>query len=99
MKDRYMAGLFRENLQGAAHQGVDIIYLSSDEVEELGDLSITPVLDLQLSSEYEENDDVNMLIAQCVEMELSTPIPIPGPSTIPKNRNDTPKWSNEMRDS
>ena len=44
-------------------------------------LSTTSVMDLQLSSEDEEYDDELMMITQCVKMQLSAPIPIPGPST------------------
>ena len=44
-------------------------------------LSTTFVMDLQLWSEAEEYDDEIMTMAQCVEMQLSAPIPIPGPST------------------
>ena len=52
-----MAALYPEDFQGAAPAGVDIICLSSDEEEEMCDLSMTSVLDLQLSSEDEEIDD------------------------------------------
>ena len=43
----------------------------------MDNLSITSVLDLQLSSDDEEI----MMKAQCVELDFSAPIPVPGPST------------------
>ena len=87
-----MAQRFREDFIGAAPEGVDIICLSSDEEEGMCDLSMTSVLDLQLSSEDEEEiDDEIMMMAQCVEMELSSPIPVPGPSTALKIRNEAPR--------
>ena len=67
-----MAQRFPNDFQGAAPEGIDIICLSSDEEEEICDLSMTSVLDLQLSSEDEEIDDEIMMMAQCVEMELSS---------------------------
>ena len=76
-----MAERFPQDFRGAAPQGIEIVCLSSDDEEEMDDLSITSVLDLQLTSEDEENDDEIMMMTQCVEIELSTPIPVPGPST------------------
>ena len=87
-----MAQRFPEDFQGAAPDGVDIICLSSDEEEEMCDLSMTSVLDLQQSSEDEEVDDKIMMMAQCVEMELSSPIPVPGPSRALKIRNEAPQY-------
>ena len=66
---------------GAAPQRTERVYLSSDEKEELDDLSVTSILDLQLSSEDEAIHDEILMMAQCVEMELSAPISVPGPST------------------
>ena len=43
----------------------------------MDNLSVTSVMDLQLTSDDEEI----MMIAQCVEMELSAPNPVPGPSS------------------
>ena len=60
---------------------IELIYLSSHEEDETNDLSITSVMDLQLSSEDDEYDDEIMMMTQCVEMELSGPIPVPGPSS------------------
>ena len=88
-----MAALYSEDFQGAAPAGVDIICLSSDEEEEMCDLSMTSVLDLQLSSEDEEIDDEIMMMAQCVEMQLSLPIPVPGPPSALKIRNEAPQYS------
>ena len=89
-----MAQRFPEDFIGAAPEGVDIICLSSDEEEGMCDLSMTSVLDLQLSSEDEgEIDDEIMMMAQCVEMELSSPIPVPGPSTALKIRNEAPRYN------
>ena len=88
-----MAQQFPKDFQGAAPDGVDIICLSSDEEEEMCDLSMTSVLDLQLSSEDEEIDDEIMMMAQCVEMELSSPITVPGPSTALKIRNEAPQYN------
>ena len=86
-----MAQRFPEDFQGAAPDGVDIFCLSSDEEEEMCDL--TSVLDLQLSSEDEEVDDEIMMMAQCVEMDLSSPIPVPGPTTALKIRNEAPQYN------
>ena len=72
-----MAQQFPEDFQGAAPEGVDIICQSSDEKDELCDLSMTSVLDLQLSSEDEETDEEMMMMSQGVEMELSSPHPCP----------------------
>ena len=47
----------------------------------MDNLSVTSVMDLQLTSDDEEYDDEIMMMAQCVEMELSAPIPVPGPSS------------------
>ena len=89
-----MAQRFPEDFIGAAPEGVDIICLSSDEEEGMCDLSMTSVLDLQLSSEDEEEiDDEIMMMAQCVEMELSSPIPVPGPSSALKIRNEAPRYN------
>ena len=88
-----MAALYPEDFQGAAPAGVDIICLSSDEEEEMYDLSMISVLDLQLSSEDEEIDDEIMMMAQCVEMQLSSPIPVPGPPSTLKIRNEAPQYS------
>ena len=57
------------------------------------DLSMTSVLDLQLSLEDEEIDDEIMMMAQCVEMHLSSPIPVPGPPSALKIRNEAPQYS------
>ena len=89
-----MAQRFPEDFIGAAPGGVDIICLSSDEEEGMCDLSMTSVLDLQLSPEDEEEiDDEIMMMAQCVEMELSSPIPVPGPPTALKIRNEAPRYN------
>ena len=89
-----MAQRFPEDFIGAAPEGIDIICLSSDEEEGMCDLSMTSVLDLQLSSEDEEEiDDEIMMMAQCVEMELSSPIPVPGASTALKIRNEAPRYN------
>ena len=89
-----MAQRFPEDFIGAAPEGVDIICLSSDEKEGMCDLSMTSVLDLQLSSEDEEEiDDEIMMMAQCVEMELSSPIPVPGPPTALKIRDEAPRYN------
>ena len=47
----------------------------------MDNLNATSVMDLQLTSDDEEYDDEIMMMAQCVEMELSAPIPVPGPSS------------------
>ena len=47
----------------------------------MDNLSVTSVMDLQLTSDDEKYDDQIMMMAQCVEMELSAPIPVPGPSS------------------
>ena len=54
---------------------------------------MTSVLDLQLSSEDEEIDDEIKMMAQCVEMQLSSPIPVPGPPSALKIRNEAPQYS------
>ena len=74
-----MAALYPEDFQGAAPLGDDII-ISSNEDEPLNSLSLTSVFELQLSSEGEEEDEEFILMAKCVEMEMSAPIPIIGPS-------------------
>ena len=71
-----MAALYPEDLQGAAPAGDDVIIISSDEDELMDGLSMTSVLDLQFSSEGEEEDEEISLMAKCVEMEMSAPIPI-----------------------
>ena len=76
-----MAERFPQDFCGAAPRRIELIYLSSDEEEELDNLSVTSVMDLQLTSDDEEYDDEIMMMAQCVEMELSAPIPVPGPSS------------------
>ena len=88
-----MAALYPEDFQGAAPGGVDIICLSSDEEEEMGDQSMNSVLDLQLSSDDEEMDDEIMMMAQCVEAQLSSPIPIPGSSTALRIRDEAPQYN------
>ena len=88
-----MAALYPEDFQGAAPGGVDIICLSSDEEEEMGDQSMNSVLDLQLSSDDEEMDDEIMMMAQCVETQLSSPITIPGPSTALRIRDEAPQYN------
>ena len=90
IKDRYMAQRFPEDIQGAAPDRVDTICRYSDDEDEMCDMSINFVLDLHLSSEDEEIDDEINMIAQCVEMKLSSPIPVPGPSSTLKIRNDAP---------
>ena len=65
----------------ATPRRIELVYLSSDEEEEMDTLSTTSVMDLQLSSEDEEYDDEILMMAQCVEMQLSKPIPVPGPFT------------------
>ena len=80
--------------------GHDIIVISSDEDEPIDNLSLTSVFDLQLSSEDEEEDEEINLMARCVEMEISAPIPIPGPSYVIKTKEEVvptglPKY--EMR--
>ena len=76
-----MTELFPQDFCGAAPRKIELTYLSSDEEDGMDDLSITSVMDLQLSSEDEEYDDEIRMMAQCVEMELSAPIPVPGPSS------------------
>ena len=88
-----MAALYPEDFQGAAPGGVDIICLSSDEEEEMGDQSMNSVLDLHMSSDDGEMDDEIMMMAQCVEMQLSSPIPIPGPSTALRIRDEAPQYN------
>ena len=88
-----MAALYPEDFQGAAPDSVDIICLSSDEEEEMGDQRMNSVLDLQLSSDDEEMDDEIMMMAQCVEAQLSSPIPIPGSSTALRIRDEAPQYN------
>ena len=76
-----MAALYPEDFQGAAPLGHDITVISSDEDEPVDNLSLTSVFDLQFSSEDEAEDKEINLMARCVEMEMSAPIPIPGPSS------------------
>ena len=52
----------------------------------MDDLSMTSVLDLQFSSEGEEEDEEISLMAKCVEMEMSAPIPIPGLSCAVRSK-------------
>ena len=85
-----MAERFPEDFQGAASDGVNTTCLFSDDENGMCNLSMTSVLDLQLSSEEEEIDDEIMMMAQCVEIELSSPIPVPGPSSTLKIRNNAP---------
>ena len=86
-----MAQRFTEDFQGAAPYRVDIICLSSDPEDEMCHLCMTSDLDFQLSSEDVEIDEI-MLTAQCVEMELSSPIHVTGPSSILKIRNNAPQY-------
>ena len=74
-----MAERFPQDFCGAAPRRIELIYLSSDGEEEMDNLSVTSVMDLQLTSDDEEYHDEIMMMAQCVEMELSAPIPVPGP--------------------
>ena len=76
-----MAERYPQDFRGAAPRRIGLVYLSSDEKEEMDALSTTSVMDLQLSSEDQEYDDEIMMMAQCFEMQLSAPIPVPGPST------------------
>ena len=87
-----MAQRFLGDFQGAAPDGVGIICLPSDEEDEMSDLSTASVLDVHLSSEDEEMTNEIMMMAKCVEMELSSPIPVPGPSTAPKIGHDAPGY-------
>ena len=59
----------------------------------MGDQSMNSVLDLQLSSDDVEMDDEIMMMAQCVERQLSSPIPIPGPSTALRIREEAPQYN------
>ena len=68
--------------------GLDIIVISSDEDEPMDNLSLTPVFDLQLSSEDEEEDEEINLMARCVQMEMSGPLPIPGPSHVARTKEE-----------
>ena len=86
IKTRYMADRYPQDFCGAASRRIELVYLSSDEEEEMDTLSTTSVMDLQLSSEDEEYDDEILMMAQCVEMQLSKPIPVPGPSTSKTDR-------------
>ena len=88
-----MAALYPEGFQGAAPGGVDITCLFSDKEEEMGDQSMNSVLDLQLSSDDGEMDDEIMMMALWVEMQLSSPIPISGPSTALRIRDEVPQYN------
>ena len=52
-----MAERFPQDFRGAASRRIELVYSSSDEEEEMDELSVTSVLDLQLSSEDEEYDE------------------------------------------
>ena len=67
-------------------------YLSCDEDEGVDDSSMKSQLDLQLSSEDGGIDDRIMMMSQCVQMELSTPIPVQGPLTAVKICNNAPQY-------
>ena len=54
----------------------------------MDNLSLTSVFDLQLSSEDEEEDEEINLMARCVEMDMSAPIPIPGPSYVVRTEKE-----------
>ena len=83
-----MAALYPEDFQGAAPLGHDVIFTSSDEDEPMDNLTLTSVFNLQLSSEdEEENEEIN-LMASCVEMEMSAPTPITGPSYAVKTKEE-----------
>ena len=88
VKTRYIVERFPQDFQGAAPEGIEIVCLSSDEEEEMDDLSITYVLDLQVSSEDKEIDDEITMMAQCVELELSAPFSVQGPSTTKPNKGN-----------
>ena len=81
-----MADRYPQDFCGAAPRRIELVYLSSDEEEDMDTLSTTSVMDLQLSSEDEEYDDETLMMAQYVEVQLSKPIPVPGPSTPKKDR-------------
>ena len=81
-----MADRYPQDFCGAAPRRIELVYLSSDEEEEKDAFSTTSVMDLQLSSEDGEYDDEILMMAQCVEMQLSTPISVPGPSTPKTDR-------------
>ena len=83
-----MAALYPEDFQGAAPAEDDVIIISSDEDELMDGLSMTSVLDLQFSSEEEEEDEEISLMAKCVEMEMSAPIPIPGLSCAVRSKEE-----------
>ena len=83
-----MAALYPEDFQGAAPAGDDVIIISSDEDELMDGLSMTSVLDLQFSSEGEEEDEEISLMAKCVEIEMSAPIPIPGLSCAVRSKEE-----------
>ena len=83
-----MAALYPEDFQGAAPLDQDVIIISSDEDEPMDNLSLTSVLDLQLSSEDEEEDEEINLMARCVEMEMSAPIPILGQSYVVRTEKE-----------
>ena len=83
-----MAALYPEDFQGAAPAGDDVIIISSDEDELMDDLSMTSVLDLQFSSEGEEEDEEISLMAKCKEMEMSAPIPISGLSCAVRSKEE-----------
>ena len=81
-----MADRYPQDFCGAAPRTIELVYLSSGEEEEMDTLSTTSVMDLQLLSEDEEYDDEILMMSQCVEMQLSKPIPVPGPSTPKTDR-------------
>ena len=83
-----MATLYPEDFQGAAPEDHDVIVISSDEDEPMDNLSLTSEFDLQFSSEDEEEDEEINLMAKCVEMEMSAPIPIPGTSCVVKTNEE-----------
>ena len=56
-----MAERVPQDFCGAAPRRIELIYLSSDEEEELDNLSVTSVMDLQLTSDDEEYDDEIMM--------------------------------------
>ena len=53
-KAKYMAERFPQDFCGAAPRRIELFYLSSDEEEEMDNLSVTSVMDLQLTSDDEE---------------------------------------------
>ena len=90
IKNTYKAQEFHEDFHSSVPECVEIIGLSSDEEHEICDLSMTSVIDLQLSKEDDERDDEIMMMAHCVEIELFSPIHVPCPSTAMTVRNDAP---------